>query len=211
MKVTIGTDYISIDDKLYPFSIFNDLSTYVILYLINEFDETRYRGPLSRDRKEEVVTDEKIFMTPYGRTILEILYSYYDFKNDDYSKEEYEQLRKIKNNLQNNLKEKKMNKIEQLNEIYYEFEKEERFKKLMINDGNFDFELPDIYAEYVANRPNILKASKSDSEISQIDIEVSKWIERAMILSYNYYKLSDEEKQEVLDSFEKVLDKVEEL
>lgn len=124
MKVTIGTDYISIDDKLYPFSIFNDLSTYVILYLINEFDETRYRGPLSRDRKEEVVTDEKIFMTPYGRTILEILYSYYDFKNDDYSKEEYEQLRKIKNNLQNNLKEKKMNKIEQLNEIYYEFEKE---------------------------------------------------------------------------------------
>ena len=98
MKVTIGTDYISIDDKLYPFSIFNDLSTYVILYLINEFDETRYRGPLSRDRKEEVVIDEKIFMTPYGRTILEILYSYYDFKNDDYSKEEYEQLRKIKNN-----------------------------------------------------------------------------------------------------------------
>lgn len=211
MKVTIGTDYISIDDKLYPFSIFNDLSTYVILYLINEFDETRYRGPLSRDRKEEVVIDEKIFMTPYGRTILEILYSYYDFKNDDYSKEEYEQLRKIKNNLQNNLKEKKMNKREQWNEIYSGFEAEERFNKLMRPDVDFNYELPDIYAEYVANRPNILKASKSDSEISWIDIEVSKWIERAMILSYNYYKLSDEEKQEVLDSFEKVLDKVEEL
>lgn len=104
-----------------------------------------------------------------------------------------------------------MTKREEWIEIYDEFEAEERFNKLIRPGIDFDYELPDIYAEYVANRPNILKASKSDLEISQIDIEVSKWIERAMILSYNYYKLSDKEKQEVLDSFEKVLDKVEEL
>src|SRR5699024_4120790 len=95
MKVKIGQDYIVIDGLLYDFTSYKDMNAYAILSVINAIDRSRFPDALSDDKDEEVVTDEKIFEIPYGRTILNILYAYYNFTDTKVVGEEYGQLQKM--------------------------------------------------------------------------------------------------------------------
>lgn len=95
MKIQIGQDYMVIDGMLYDFTSYRDMNVYAVLSVINSIDDSRFPGEASKRSNAEVVTDEKIFETPYGRTILNILYAYYNFTDTKVVGDEYKQLRKI--------------------------------------------------------------------------------------------------------------------
>lgn len=79
MEVKIGTNYIVIGGRLYDFTSYKDVNAYAILHVINDIDRTRFKDELSEDRDDEIVTNEEIFMTPYGHAIAKILNAYFNF------------------------------------------------------------------------------------------------------------------------------------
>lgn len=94
MKVQIGQNYMVIDGVLYDFTSYKDMNVYALLDVINAIDNSRFPDELSEERNEEIITDEEIFTTPYGYSILKILKSYYDFTSE-FSNDDYKQLSKI--------------------------------------------------------------------------------------------------------------------
>lgn len=99
MKVQIGRDYIVIDGLLYDFTSYKDMNIYALLSVINTVDDSRYPDEASERMDKEVIADEEFFQTPYGYTILQILYAYYNFTDLKALGEEYNQLTEIRRNI----------------------------------------------------------------------------------------------------------------
>lgn len=100
MKVQIGWDYLVIDGMLYYFGDYKDMNVYAALNVLNSIDGPTISNDFGYD--DEFVTDEKIFDTPYGNSILKILYAYYCFTDTgaEAGKVQYKQLQKIIRNME---------------------------------------------------------------------------------------------------------------
>jgi len=106
----------------------------------------------------------------------------------------------------NNINEK-YNKYEALQELYKEFEStnaqtclegsfEDSFDKSLV-ESSFSGLIPDLYARYANNRFSIGKEALDEKAKKTLEIELKKWIYRAMEF-YHFYISMEEEKQNLV-------------